>query len=74
LLAGGWNNMALTDTAAFSKDNFRWTFYNGSGTTPGPLSVPLRDRFYESPFRLKTKISTLKQQIYIYLGIVDNNL
>jgi hypothetical protein len=42
LLAGGWNNGALTDTGLFSKDDFHWTFYNGTNVNSNPLPFPLR--------------------------------
>jgi len=41
-MAGGWNNAALTDSAFFSGDINKWTFFNGTGNTLTPLSLPLR--------------------------------
>lgn len=45
LLAGGWNNEALKDTAVFSKETLQWTFYNGSVPSTNPLLSPLRSSF-----------------------------
>jgi hypothetical protein len=42
LMVGGWNNLALTDTAVYSTDNRRWMFYNGTGNALTPLTMPLR--------------------------------
>ena len=41
LLAGGWNNGALTDTGLFSKKDFHWAFYNGTSIKSNPLPFPL---------------------------------
>jgi hypothetical protein len=42
LMVGGWNNLALTDTAVYSKFDGKWIFYNGTGTSTTPLPLPLR--------------------------------
>ena len=42
LLVGGWNNLALTDTAVYSKVQRKWMFYNGTGNALTPLPMPLR--------------------------------
>jgi hypothetical protein len=42
LMVGGWNNLALTDTAVYSRSDGKWMFYNGTGTSATPLPLPLR--------------------------------
>ena len=42
LMVGGWNNLALTDTAVYSTANSKWMFYNGTGNGLSPLPMPLR--------------------------------
>jgi hypothetical protein len=42
LMVGGWNNLALNDTAVYSKSDGKWMFYNGTGTLATPLPIPLR--------------------------------
>ena len=42
LLAGGWNNDALADTAIFSGIDYHWNFFNGTGNSSNPLPYPLR--------------------------------
>jgi len=42
LLAGGWNNEALSDTAVFSGIDFHWSYLSGSGNSSNPLPYPLR--------------------------------
>ena len=40
LMAGGWSNLALSDTAVYSAGSNKWLFFNG--TSSSPLPVPLR--------------------------------
>jgi hypothetical protein len=42
LMAGGWSNLALSDTAVFSANDRKWEFLNGTGSASTPLPVPLR--------------------------------
>ena len=42
LLAGGWNNAALKDSAIFSNVDQRWKILNGTTINPDPLLNPLR--------------------------------
>jgi hypothetical protein len=42
LLAGGWNNEALSDTAIFSGATFHWTYLTGFGNQSNPLPYPMR--------------------------------
>jgi hypothetical protein len=42
IFAGGWNNMALQDTAALNEIDYNWLFFNAAGTDPNPLPFPIR--------------------------------
>ena len=41
IVAGGWNNIALTDTGVFSNRINKWVFFNGT-LASNPLPLPLR--------------------------------
>jgi hypothetical protein len=42
IFAGGWNNMALQDTAVLNEKDYQWVFLKSNGTDPNPLPFPSR--------------------------------
>ena len=42
LMVGGWNNLILPDTGAYSSVEKKWTFFNGTGGLSVPMPTPTR--------------------------------
>ena len=60
LMAGGWNNLALSDTGVYSSANLKWIFFNGSDPSSTPLLNPIR-----------SSVLIERNQKYILLGGVS---
>lgn len=42
IVSGGWNNMALQDTAVYNEIDYHWQFLSSNGTNQNTLPFPLR--------------------------------